>query len=161
MLRWFGAGLILCASLMTRFSLVESERAAQRLRLALAAAFESMEAEVRFMLSPIPSLLGRDYGEANTYFTQVKNRLSEDFDLWDAWTEAASGLPLSKYERTIISQMGWRMGKDEEAVCAALTFGANGLRRIYEQAERTRQQKERLITSICLSVSLLLALLLL
>ena len=161
MLRWLGAGLILCAGLMTGGSLVKAERSVQRLRLALAAAFESMEAEVRFMLSPIPSLLSRDYGAANAYFQQVKNRLNENFDLLDAWTEAASDLPLSKYERTIISQMGWRMGKDEEAVCAALAFGANGLRRIYEQVERTRQQKERLITSICLSVSLLFALLLL
>ena len=161
MIRWFGAGLILSAGLMTRFSLVESDRTAQRLRLALAAAFESMEAEVRFLLTPIPSLLEGEYGEANVFFRCVKNRLNENFDLPNAWAEAASALPLSKYERTILFQMGGRMEKDEDTVCAALAFGANGLRGSYEKTEGTRQQKERLITSICLSLSLFLALLLL
>ena len=67
MLQWLGAGLILAAALLTRRTLLETDRAAQRTRRALAAAFETMESEVRALLTPLlryminPSYATLDY----------------------------------------------------------------------------------------------------
>ena len=161
MLRWLGAGLILAAALLTRRTLLTADRAAQRTRRALAAAFETMEAEVRALLTPLPTLLGRSYGEgADTFFAAVARELHRA-DLPRAWRDAAMELPLPSEEQEIVAQLGARLTGDEAAVCGALTLGASQLRRAADAIEGQRAQKERLTSTLCLGTGALLALMLL
>ena len=100
MLRWIGAGLIFCSALLMRRTLLETDRRAQRVRRALAAALETMEAEVRLLLTPMPALLRRTYGtEADLFFERASRELSRGGSLEDAWRRAAMALPLPPDER--------------------------------------------------------------
>lgn len=162
MLRWLGAGLILCGGLLTRRTLLDADRRAQRTRRALAAAFDTMEAEIRLLLTPMPALLRRRCGEgADAFFARASRELSHGARLTDAWSRAAKTLPLPPEEREAVAALGGRLGGDEQSVCAALSLAAGTLRKEFEAIEAQRLQKERLITSICVSISLFLAIFLL
>lgn len=161
MLRLVGAGLILCASLLTRRTLLGGARAAQRTRCTLAAAFEAMESEIRLMLTPLPALLRRTYGaEADAFFARVSRALRRGAPLAEAWRQAARALPLTEEERELVGRAGQRLCGDEESVRAALQLAARQLRDRYDAAERLRGRDERLTTALCLSAGLLLAILL-
>lgn len=161
MLRWLGAGLILCAGALTSRTILTSNRAARRTRLSLASAFETMEAEVRLLLTPLPTLLRRSYGgEADAFFARVTRALYAA-DLPTAWRGAAETLPLPPEEREAVARLGTRLCGGEDAVCAALALAASQLRKTHEALEARRAQNERLTTALCLCVGLFLALLLL
>ena len=161
MLRWLGAGLILCAALLTRRTLLEDTRRAQRLRRALAGALEAMEAEIRLLLTPLPTLLRRNCGgEAGEFFARVSGALTRSVALSEAWRRAANELPLPPEERGMLAELGARLGGSEESVCAALAHAAETLRKRYDEVERSRPQTERLTTSVCLCAGLLAAILL-
>lgn len=162
MLRWLGAALILCGGLLTRQSLLETTRRAQRTRFALAAAFEAMEAEIRLLLTPLPTLLRRSWGaEATAFFDDISKGLHRGAPFAEAWRRAAAELPLPAQEREALASMGSRLIGGEESVCAALTLAAAQLRQTHGQIEAKRMESERLTTSICISISLFLAILLL
>ena len=162
MLRWFGMLLIVCGGLLTRQALVDEMRRAQRIRSDLAAAFEAMEAEVRLLLTPMPALLRRTYGvEADAFLRGVSVRLACGTALETAWRDAAEGLALPEAERMAVATLGGRLDSGEEGVCAALALTASELRRDYDRNEVKRGERERLTTSICISISLFLGLLLL
>lgn len=161
MLRWLGAGLILCAALLTRRTLLEDTRRAQRLRRTLADALETMEAEIRLLLTPLPALLRRNRdGEAGEFFARVSGALTRGTALSEAWRRAANELPLPPGERGMLAELGARLGGSEESVCAALALAAETLRKRYDEVERSRPQTERLTTSVCLCAGLLVAILL-
>ena len=160
MLRWFGAGLILGAALLTRRELLQERRLRQRTRRALAAAFSAMEAEIRALLTPLPALLRRGYGaETEPFFEAIAASLRRE-GVESAWRGAAETLPLPEEEREALARLGERLNGDEDGVRAALTLAAQGLTASYEEAERLRVQEERLTTALCLSAGLLLAILL-
>ena len=160
MLRALGAGLILCGGLLARQTLVEPVRRAQRTRLALAAALEAMEAEVRLLLTPMPKLLRRGAAK-EAFFGRVLAALSSGAAPDEAWRAAADTLPLPPEERELIAALGERVSGDEEHACAALTLAASRLRRRYDEIESRRRRTERLTTALCVSTSLLLLILLL
>ena len=160
MLRGVGAGLILCGGLLARQVLVDPVRRAQRMRRTLAAALEAMEAEVRLLLTPMPTLLRRAAAE-EPFFGRVLSALSSGTAPEEAWRAASDALPLPPEERELFGEMGKRLGGDEEHACAALTLTASRLRRCYDEIEGSRRQTEKLTTSLCVSASLLLAILLL
>lgn len=162
MLRWLGAGLILCGGLLTRRALLEGERRTRRTRRALADAFETMEAEIRLLLTPVPALLRRAYGDsADAFFTQVSQGLSRGMPLAEAWRRAAETLALPEDERESVAALGARLGGAEESARTALTFAASTLRRSDTHDETRRRERERLTTTLCICLSLLLAVLLL
>jgi len=161
-LRWLGAGLILCGGVLTSAELLKARRSAQRTRLALMEAFASMESEIRLLLTPLPVLLRQcGAGNAGAFFTRVSQALSSGEMLAAAWRDAADALPLPEDERTQLAAMGQRLGGTEESACAALSLAASALRRSYERAEAKNGEYERLITSICIGMSLFLVVLLL
>ena len=161
MLRWLGAGLILASAFLMRRTLLETERRAQRIRRALAGALETMEAEVRLLLTPMPALLRRTYDtEEGLFFERASRELSRGGSLEDAWAHAAMALPLPPDERWNFAGLGGRLGGSEESVCAALTLAASQLRRRYDERDEQRPQAERLTTALCLSAGLLLSILL-
>ena len=161
MLRAAGAGLILCASLLARRTLLHSARGVQRTRRALAAAFEAMESEIRLLLTPLPTLLRRTRGaEADVFFARAAQSVARGVSPDEAWREAAGALPLPEDERAIVALVGERLCGDEESVRAALRFAAERLRERYDAAERRRPQDERLATALCVGAGLFLAILL-
>ncbi len=161
MRRAVGAGLILCASLLTRRTLLDGARTAQGARRALAAAFETMEAEIRLLLTPLPTLLRRPYdARTDTFFARALQELERGAPLREAWRRAAQTLPLPEEERELVACMGGRLSGDEESVRAALMLCARQLREQSEAAERRHGQDERLTTALCLSAGLLAAILL-
>ena len=161
MLRWLGAGLILCGGLSVRHGLLESGRRIQRTRRALAGAFETMEAEIRLLLTPVPTLLRRSWGDdADAFFANVSKALASGTPLAEAWRRAAEKLALPEDERETVAALGARLGGMEEGVCAALTLAASTLRRAYDATEAGRREQERLTTTLCISISLLLTVLL-
>ena len=161
MLRWLGAGLILGAGLLARRTVLETARAEQQTRLELSSAFETMEGEIRLLLTPLPTLLRRGYGaKADAFFTRVTDALRST-DLPLAWRSAAAELLLSPEEQAAVAELGVRLCGGEESVCAALTLAAAQLRKRYEETEQKRPENERLSTSMLISVSLFLILLLL
>lgn len=162
MLRGLGAGLILCAALLVRHTLLCERRTQQRVRRALAAALEAMEAEIRALLTPLPDLFRRERGtEIRAFFSCFADLLGSGTPIADAWRGAVGILPLPEDERDALALFGARLNGDEDGVCAALTLTARTLRTHYEEAERRRGQEERLTTALCLSAGLLLAILLL
>lgn len=161
MLRALGGGLILCAALLTRGTLLGERRERQRTRRALAGAFEAMEAEIRALLTPLPTLLRRAYGaETEAFFAALAAALRRGTPIGEAWRGALDALPLTPDERAALAPLGARLDGDEEGVRAALTLAAGTLRAAYEDAERRRAQDERLVTALCLGAGLLLAILL-
>ncbi len=161
MLRAVGAGLILSAALLARRTLLCAGREEQRVRRTLAAAFEAMEAEIRALLTPLPALLSRGYGEeTKVFFAVFSSFIRQGKTLDIAWNDAVESLPLPQDEREALALLGGRLGGDEESVCAALALAARTLRASYEDAERRRGQEERLTTALCLSAGLLLVILL-
>lgn len=161
-LRWLGAGLILSGGLLTRRALLGEARRAQRTRRELSAAFEEMEAEIRLLLTPVPALLRRARGaSAEAFFRGTREGLSRGLSLAEAWRASSEELPLPPLEREPVAGLGARLDGGEESACGALTLAASELRRAYDRAERERGEKERLTTSICISMSLFLIVLLL
>ncbi len=162
LLRWLGAGLILCGGLLVRQELLSEERKLRGTRRELAGAFEAMAGEIRLMLTPIPALLRRSRGQsAEAFFRGVREELARGTALDDAWRRAAQSLPLPEEERETVASLGARLGGEAEETCAALALAASELRRAYVRTEEQRSGHERLITSICISVSLFFAILLL
>lgn len=162
LLRWIGAGLILSGGLLTRRTLLGGARRVQQTRHELAAAFEEMEAEIRLLLTPVPALLRRAHGgSAEAFFRRTREGLSRGLPLVEAWRASSEALPLPELERESVASLGARLDGGEESACAALTLAASELRRAYDRAERERGAKERLTTSICVSISLFLVVLLL
>ena len=162
LLRWLGAGLILSGGLLTRHALLGGTRRVQQMRRELAAAFEEMEAEIRLLLTPVPALLCRAHSEsAEAFFRRTREGLSRGLPLAEAWRASSEALPLPESEREEVALLGARLDGGEESACAALTFAAAELRGAYERAERERGAQERLTTSLCVSISLLLVVLLL
>ena len=161
-LRWLGAGLILAGGMLTRRTLLEGARRVQQTRRELAAAFEEMEAEIRMLLTPVPTLLRRAHSEsAAAFFRRTREGLSRDLSLAEAWHASSEALPLPELERETVAGLGARLDGGEESARAALMLAASELRRAYDRAERERAARERLTTSICVSMSLLLIVLLL
>lgn len=162
MLRWLGAVLILWGGLLTRRALLEEERRARRLRRELADALENMEAEIRLLLTPLPSLLRREWGgEAKDFFGAVSGGLRRGESFPSAWRAAAAQLPLPEPERAAVAALAERLGGGEENACAALRLCAGALRRSLTDLETAGPQRERLITVSCICISLFLAILLL
>lgn len=162
MLRWFGALLILCGGLLTRQALLSGSRSVQQTRRELADAFEAMAAEIRALLTPLPALLRRSYGESvEGFFAETAELLACGVPLSEAWRLASEVLALPPGERETVAALGGRLGGGEDSVCAALTLTAAALRKAYELNEAQRKEKERLTTSICICISLFLAILLL
>ncbi len=161
MLRWLGAGLILCAGLAARRMLLADERRAQRTRRELAAALEAMRSEIQLLLTPVPTLLLRTYGESvDGFFAGVSDALRHGTALGAAWRRAVEDLPLPEAERQTVSALGDRLDDSEESACAALALCASTLRRSYETEEAQRRERERLTSTICISISLFFAILL-
>lgn len=161
MLRWLGAALILCGGLLVRRELVEERRQAQRTRLELASAFETMSTEIAMLLTPIPALLRRDYGEqADRFCATMLHELDNRGALVEAWRKAAAELPLPQEERAALASAGSRLDCGEEGARAALTLAAETERASYEKEEAKNDQNERVITSICVSISLFLTIIL-
>lgn len=162
LLRWLGAGLIFCGGLLTRRTLLGGARRVQQTRRELAAAFEEMEAEIRLLLTPVPALLRRGHGAAaEAFFRRTREGLSRGVSLAEAWRAASEVLVLPELEREPVALLGARLDGGEESACAALTLTASELRGAYDRAERERGAKERLTTSVCISMSLFLIVLLL
>lgn len=162
MLRWIGAFLILGGGLLARRTILEGERRAQRTRRALASAFDAMEAEIRLLLTPLPSLLRRDYGkDAKEFFDRTARELGSGAALSSAWRRAAEPLPLQEDERETVAALGARLCGGEDAACAALALASAALRRSYDESEARRRERERLVTTLCVSAGLLLCILLL
>lgn len=162
MLRWFGGVLIVLGGVLARQRLVEGERLTQKTRRELAEALEAMEQEIRLLLTPVPKLLRRRYGEtADAFFASVSRALERGAPLAEGWRASAEALALPPPERAQVASLGRSIGGGEESVCASLTLTATTLRRQYEEAERERSKRERLKTTLCLSASLLLLILLL
>lgn len=161
MLRALGAALILGASLAARRLALEEGRRTQRLRRDLAAALEAMEAEIRLLLTPFPSLLRKDYGETCSFFAKsVCLYLNMGRALPEAWRAAAENLPLPEAERRAVSSMSLRLDGDEASVCAALRLTAEELRRFAREAAPAERLRERNITVFSVSIGLLLIILL-
>ena len=160
MLRWLGAGLIVCGGVLARHAALEGDRRVQRTRRALFEAFEGMEAEIRLLLVPMPRLLRRRAG-GEAFFTRAARELAQGAALAEAWRDAAAALELPEEERESVASMGARLGGGEESACGALLLAASALRRAYERDEAKRGERERLITSTCVGISLFLAILLL
>ena len=159
-MRWLGAALILCGGLLTRQTLLEADRRARRTRRALAAAFESMAAEIRLLLTPVPRLLRRCVNE-DAFFETACAQLAQGEPLTLAWKRAAAELPLPEDERETVAALGPRLDGEAEGVCAALELAAAELRRAEARCESGRRERERLISTICISISLLIMVLLL
>lgn len=161
-LRWLGAGLILSGGLLTRHALLGEARRVQQTRRELAEAFEEMEAEIRLLLTPVPALLRRAHTESvETFFRRTREGLSRGLPLAEAWRASSEALPLPETEREPVARLGARLDGGEESARAALTLAASELRGAYGRAERERGARERLTTSLCVSISLLLIVLLL
>lgn len=161
-LRWLGAGLIVCGGLLARRELLSGERRSARTRRELAEAFEETAAEIRTLLTPLPAMLRRPRAQsAQRFFRDVLDGLERGGTLDAVWRCAAEKLALPEEERAVVASLGARLGGGAEETCAALTFAASELRRAYARAEEKRGERERLITSLCLCISLLFAILLL
>ena len=161
MLRWLGAGLILCGGLAARRTLIGSARRAQRTRRELAEALEEMRAEIRLLLTPVPALLRQMREESvDGFFTAVSDGLRRGETLGEAWRRSAEERPLPETEREAIAALGARLDDSEDGACAALAFVAAALRRSYDEAEAQRRERERLTTTICVCISLLFVILL-
>lgn len=162
MLRWLGASLILCAGLLARQTLLGARRGMQRTRRELADALEAMEAEIRALLTPLPTLLRRKRGSAaDAFFAAAAAGLEHGEMPAEAWRGAARVLTLPEEERQMLAAAGERLDGTEDGVCASLALAASSLRRAYRQNEEKRAEQERLTTSICVCISLFLAVLLL
>lgn len=160
--RWLGAVLILCGGQLARRTLIGEERRARRALRELSDAFETMEAEIRLLLTPLPGLLRRSWGgETEAFFAEASDALRRGESFSAAWRGAAARLPLREPERAAVSALGDRLGGGEESACAALLLCAETLRRSLSRLEDSGPQRERLITVTFLSVSLLLAILML
>ena len=159
MLRWFGAGLILCGGIMARQTVVRAAAAMQRTRCALAELFDTLRAEIEAFLSPLPLLLCRL--SDNAFAAQAAKRLKAGATLERAWEDAARTLPLTEREREQVAALGKRLDAEEKSVCAALSLAASALRQTYEKTETERHANERLITSAFMSISLFIIIFLL
>lgn len=163
MLHIAGAGLVLCAALLLRQSLLHRARLRRRTLRALSESFEALSLAVRATLAPLPALL-RDLScaeEAAAFFRAVREGLADGKPLERCWREAALMLPLSEREQELTAALGSALGGEEESVCAALSRTAREL----SEAERTlgaREREEmRVTTALCLGGGMLLGILLL
>lgn len=161
-LRLFGAALILCGGLLTRRVLLDGERRVHRARRELSDAFEAMAEEIDALLTPLPALLRRDYGGGTeAFFAQAARGIECGRTLAESWRQAAGTLPLPTEERELVAALGARLGGTEQTVCPALRLAASTLRRADARYEQNRSEHERIITSTCVCISLLMAILLL
>ena len=161
MFRFCGALLILSGGLITRHTLISGTRGAQRTRRALADALDSMEREIQTLLTPLPELLMRRCeAETASFFQAAARGMAAGQTLRESWLHAAELLPLPEEERARFAALGARLSGDGAAVCAALRLASSELREQYREGERERNAQERLVTALCVGLSILLFILL-
>lgn len=157
MLRMFGGVLIFSGGLLARRAWVETCRREQSMRRELEEAFLRMADEIHVLRTPLPVLLRRQCGrETERFFQDIISNINKYKSIDMAWRKSSERLALPSADRAAISSVGQRVGGEEESVCAALMLCAAELHRNREAVEAGRMERERLITAVCVSISLFL-----
>ena len=153
MRRAVGAGLILCASLLTRRTLLDGARTAQGARRALAAAFETMEAEIRLLLTPLPTLLRRPYdARTDTFFARALQELERGAPLREAWRRAAQTLPLPEEERELARYAARVDDPDFEEIRGVLGYLSIGREKKARRARTVRMYSFAVVAASIVAV---------
>ena len=161
-MKLLGAVLILCgAALQCRALLGARKRERDALR-ELSTALEGLERGIRASLTPLPRLLGqRGFGRyADAFFSDVLARMEGGSPLPDGWRGAAARTPISERERAELAGLADALGGEEDDLLRALRAAAQTLRDALRERERDRARDARLVTTLCLSLSLLVTILL-
>ena len=164
MTRFLGCILILLSGFLLRFIVLTVRRHERQALYEIVQALQFLEQEVRATLSPLPRLLDHQgFGPyADSFFHSVlsMHRKNPDLALAQCWSIAVASLPLRAKEKDRLLRLANRLNADEEDVLRALHEASGALQQALKEKEYQQKDQDKLITSICLSCSVLLLILL-
>lgn len=162
MLRLFGAGMILAGGILLRGTILSASRRELQTQCELRDALMLLEKEIKFTLTPMPKLLmSENFGASvSEYFSAVCEDLRMEKTLAESWSAHAQNLALPQRIKERFVRLGRSLDGDEESVRQALVLMAEVLSESIETQERTQCERERLTTMLCISASIMLALML-
>lgn len=162
MLRLLGGALILVGGIQLRGMILSASRRELQTQYELRDALVQLEKEVKFTLTPMPKLLmSGDFGpNVSAFFAAVCDDLRLEKTLAESWSAQAQSLPLPRRIKERFTRLGLSLSGDEESVRQALVLMAEELSESTENQERTQRDRERLTTGLCMSASIMLALVL-
>lgn len=160
-MQWIGAGLVFISGFVVRGHIVGDMRANRQALSFAIALTEKLARDIAFDLTPVPRLLQRYAEEGkNPFCGDVIQEMSFGNGLALSWKIAAQRLRLSDEQREHFAALGGCFSYEEEGVQRALRSTAEEYRTQLAQLTQKRQERERLVTALCLSASTLLLVLL-
>lgn len=166
MIRVLGALLILGGGGVQRWLMLREKRRARETLRELSLALETLARELRMSLAPLPRLLLRSgLGKtADAFFACVMRSYAAgggDRPLADCWQDAVEELGLSPQDANTVVSVASAFGAQEDELASALNTAALSLRASLLERQSVQRQEEKLVTTLCLSLSILLTVLLL
>lgn len=154
---------VLLGGLALRAALVRAGRDELRLLRELAASLTLLAQQIAATLTPLPRLLrqGDWPREAEKFFLCVLDGLSDGASIEQSWLAAAQGMPLDAPSRALLSTPAAVLRGEEEALLRALRATAEALACAAREKAARQSERERLITALCTSGTLMLLLLIL
>lgn len=136
-----GAMCITAAALRLLWGQMSLRRQQLQLLQELAAALETMAAQIRWQRRPLPRILETlcTYPCAGIYFFKVQKELKCGLPLQNSWRNAFSDVPLAGDLLCTLELSG-----DEEKLTGALSYAAGQLRERWEQCCSQRRQVAKL-----------------
>lgn len=162
-MRAAGALSVLLGGLALRAALVRAGRDELRLLRALSEALVLLAQRISATLTPLPRLLqqGGWPREAEPFFDMLLELLDAHGVPETCWRTAAQAMPLAEPERAALALPAVVLRGEEEALVRALRIAAETLLSAAREKAARRGERERLITAVCLSVTLMLLLVML
>ncbi len=149
---------VLFAAFALRAALLRTGRDELRLLRALAFSLTVLAQQISATLTPLPKLLRRgDWPQAaQPFFLGVLEGLDSGHSLEQSWQVAAQTIPLAEPERALLAAPAAVLRGNEEQLLRALRAAAQALGTAAQEKAAHRAARERLITTVCMSGTLML-----
>lgn len=162
MLKVVGAALILSAGVVMRRRLLFDGRREQKALFQLTQLLLHFSGEIRLLRRTMPQLLSRrGFGEyGDRFLADVASGAARDRDMAKSWCRAAENLPIAQREREELAALGGFFSADAASLSVHFSAAAQLLQQSAAKKQIEAQKREKLITALCFSGSLLLSILL-
>jgi len=153
-MKWMGSVLLLWCGLITRHALLEEYRRRLRLGEELCQGLEVLHQGVFYLRDPLPHLLHRCREKSNvsvSFWDGILSSMEAEESFETAWQRGCSLLPEPYASiwgdlKTVLSA-----GMQEEV----LILTGEEIRRVLTEERRRQRERDRLVSALCLSLSVL------
>jgi len=154
-MKWVGCALLLAAGFGTRWMLIQRERERIAIGEELCHALDLLRRGIFHLRFPLPRLMGQCCEEGRLlkpFWEKLLNGIAEEESILSLWPEAVKLLPQSYGALLQGLGAGLHLGEQEEV----FILTREEIYCLLREERQRKGERERLITALCVSFSLLL-----